>query len=107
MSSLARTAVMSLMDFFISKGLPDRTLRIINCCRLYLRVLTLSDVTSADGTYILQSGKRGEEASYSGLGLIWPMQGKQAKSDWDIWAQALYSLEEKGSLRKPLGTWLT
>jgi len=104
---LSRVGDMPLMDYFISKGLPDRIMRILNRCRLYLRVLTLSDITSADGTYILPSAKRGEEAPYRKSDLIWPMQGKPAQSDWNIWAQELSSLEEKGSLWKPLGAWLS
>jgi hypothetical protein len=57
----SRVGDMFLMDYFLSCNLKTNVLRILNRCRLYLQVLTLSDITSADGTYILPAVKNGEK----------------------------------------------
>ena len=78
-SSVARKGDILLMDYFISLRPPDKTLRILNRCRIYLKVLTLSDITSADGNYILSSVKRGEVIQECNSALIWPVQEKPGK----------------------------
>jgi hypothetical protein len=41
------------MVHFIRQGYNEKLLGILNRCQLYLQVLTISDIMSADGKYIL------------------------------------------------------
>jgi len=44
----------TLMDHFTSLKLPSTVLGTLNHCRLYLQVITISDITAANGLFILQ-----------------------------------------------------
>jgi hypothetical protein len=41
----------SLMDHFCNQGCKDNIMGLLSRCRLYLQVITLSDITSADGMF--------------------------------------------------------
>ena len=43
---------MFLTTVFIQHGLKGAALKRLNACQLYLRIETLSDITTADGRYI-------------------------------------------------------
>lgn len=47
---LQRTHDVALMDFFVSQNYDRKRLMAINRCRVFLKVLFLSDICSADGT---------------------------------------------------------
>ncbi len=49
----------SLMDHFMKLGFSDTQLGILNRCRLYLQVIHLSDIASADGSIIIPDCKQG------------------------------------------------
>jgi len=85
----------------------DSTLRVLNRCWLYLQVITLSAIVSADGWYILPEVKRGQQLLHPHSTPQWPIQGKPSNTDWNIWEQELSSLECRGVLQWPLGNWLT
>jgi hypothetical protein len=76
-------------------------------CRLYLKVITLSDITSADGTYKLPEAKHGSPIQGRSSNLEWPEQGRPPKRAWSLWSQSLSTLEHRGKLIQPLGTWTT
>jgi hypothetical protein len=48
-----------LMEYFLTLRLKPNELKSLNTCRLYLQVITLTDITSADGTYRLREAKLG------------------------------------------------
>jgi hypothetical protein len=56
---LTRAYDQFLMEFFNRLGLPPKTVEQRNRCHLYLQVITISDITSACGKYILPSIKHG------------------------------------------------
>jgi len=49
----------AIMDYFVDLGLPNKTLSILNRCRVYLQVITLSDIATANGLSILPCIKGG------------------------------------------------
>jgi len=65
-----------LMDHFMSLKVPHKTLEILNHCRIYLQVITLSEIATANGLSILPEVKLGccQETRVSTL--QWPNQGR-------------------------------
>ena len=64
-------------------------LRLIQQCRLYLRVVTLADIINAEGNKM-------DKWAYDGPGrtssLLWPNQGEPSKAAWAEWRKFLNSL---------------
>jgi hypothetical protein len=104
---LPRRHDLYLMDYFIALRLPDAVLLTLNACRVYLQAITLSDITSADGTYILPEAKQGGHIPYRTSRLDWPLQGRPLPADWRLWRNSLAYLENKGKLAQPLGDWIS
>jgi hypothetical protein len=59
-----------LMEYFTSQRLPKAVHRVLNACRLYLRVITLSNIASVDGRYIAPEAKAGTPLYNFGLALF-------------------------------------
>ena len=78
---LTRAYDQFLMEFFNTLGLPPKTMEQLNMCRLYLQVITISDITSACGKYILPSIKHGQATHGRHSTLEWVIQGKPTKAD--------------------------
>ena len=87
-SPLQRENDCHLMDWFMALNLTADALKQVNCCRMHLKVTTLSDIATADGKAIHQ-------AAYNGLALKhnpqteWPLTPRPTRSDWDQWLGAL------------------
>jgi len=79
---------------------------LLNWCRLYLQVLTLSDIVAANGHFILQHAKDGVKDNTRVSRLRWPNQGKPTANDWATWRSTLSALESYGHLKSPLGKWV-
>jgi hypothetical protein len=94
------------MDYFLSQRLPHRALQTLNSCRIYLQVITLSDISSNNGKYILPEAKAGLCIPYRTSNLDWPIQGRPSPAEWRAWRHTLAYLEDKGRLALPLGYWL-
>jgi hypothetical protein len=92
------------------------TLQMINNCRLYLRVHTIADITTTDGTTIRPEayyGSSNEQATpllwnFTSSTLKWPAQGKPPPHAWKHWQKMLQTLMRKDTtkLRKPLKEWI-
>jgi hypothetical protein len=78
----------------------------LNRCRVFLRVLFLSDICSADGTTILHTIRKGERPTDRISTLEWPFQPHPPRSDWLHWERSLAALEKRGKLLQPLGLWV-
>jgi len=87
--NLLREHDRTLMDYFVNKGLQNKTLESINICRLYLQVITLSNVVAANGQTILLSCKVGHPLSSRVSKLSWPVQGRPPNAERKIWASHL------------------
>ena len=81
----------------------------INRCRVYLQVLTVSEITTADGEFIAEKAWAGIRDTTVTSRYNWPRQQKPPLRDWRIWQSALtvcyLSLGKR--LSQPLGVWLT
>jgi hypothetical protein len=105
--TLQRHQDVMLMDYFISIKYKYRDLALLNKCRVYLQVLSLTDLTSADGRQIIPHYKQGILSQDRRSTYTWPVQQRPGKEAWSLWNSALQHLESKGMLKTPLGDWLT
>jgi hypothetical protein len=103
--NLSRIGDSYLMDLFLRLELPQSTMISLNRCRLYLQVITVSDIASADGTYILPQYRTGTLTGDRVSSLFWPTQGRPTRSEWHLWHQMLQHLEIRQKLKQPLGDW--
>jgi hypothetical protein len=94
------------VEFFIRQKLPTKILGVLNKCCLYLQVITLSDIVSAPGNYILPEVKIGQRTPDRISTLSWPVQGLSSRQDWRHWQQELSPLEHWGKLITTLGKWI-
>jgi hypothetical protein len=93
---------LNIMEYFISqKFLPKQLIR-LNRCRLYLQLLSLSDMVSADGRRIMGSVLAGHKLMDRRSKLTWPEQGTPTTSDWLLWASAFQPLHSKTILLQPI-----
>jgi hypothetical protein len=104
--SLTRAHDKNLMDYFVGLGYSPAILGTLNRCRLYLQIITLSDIVSADGSCIITDVFQGLPLLDRKSTLKWPNQQRPPSKDWEIWASALRSLQPRNSLLQPLGQWM-
>jgi exonuclease III len=98
-----------LMDEFLTATIPKSELKTINRCRIYLKVLTLSDIVTGDGKYITNDAfigrRRNRQSSHS---YHWPNWDQPAVKDWRIWRKALklvFAPRWHRKLSHPVGSW--
>jgi hypothetical protein len=96
----------SLMDQFLKLGFTDTQLCTLNRCRVYLQVIFLSDITSADGSIIIPECKQGVRLADRVSVLQWPIQERPSSSAWTLWTQALQHFENRNRLLIPLRQWV-
>jgi len=92
----------NLMDHFVAANLPAYQLQSINRYRVYLQVIALSDVCSADGRQIIPTIFLGHRLLDRRSTLVWPDQANPPQSDWKIWASALQTLCYGTNLQRPI-----
>ena len=61
----------------------------INRCRIYLQVLTLSDITNGNGTLIRRGVLKGTMKVLNQPYYIWPIQSRPGITSWRIWRRAI------------------
>ena len=74
---------------FHQQGYKNSKLTTLNICRKYLQVVTLGDITSANGSLILPNVKAGIRDTTSSSLYEWPDQAKPHPKAWALWRQAL------------------
>ena len=76
----------------------------LNCCRLYLRTVTLADITTINGVNLMKDTKNLRQYRHSKW--KWPKQ-QIPKEWWAIWETAIKLFFTNGfrKLRKALGKW--
>ena len=97
-----------LMDYVTkSPKFTDAEVRLINYCRLYLQVTTVSDITLADGINIDVGMMRGMPSLLSST-TKWHHvhQERPSESSWTVWRRALKLFSDNsGRLHQSLGQW--
>ena len=92
-----------------SNQYSPQKIRDINNVRIFLQVLTLSDITSHDGQYILDyflyKDKKIPQSYNSPYS--WPKQVSPGEKSWALWRNALNLVcKVKYKLKQPLQQWL-
>ena len=97
----------SIMEAMSALDLSITQLQIINRCRLYSQVISLSDISDGRGTHLLLQHMTKPTRWSTLYKYKWPSQGKPTQAEWDIWLTALQSaFTGKGrALEQPLGLW--
>ena len=98
---------LSIMEAMDKTDLTQDQLTRINNCRLYCRVVSLSDITDGYGKNLMLTEMERPVQWQSLNDYIWPNQGIPTQADWDLWLKALQScFTHTGSaLQLPLGKW--
>jgi hypothetical protein len=61
----------------------------INRCRLFLKVMTLSDITNGNGMLLREGALKGEMIELNNSYYGWPRQERPGISSWRIWRKAI------------------
>jgi hypothetical protein len=93
---------LNIMEYFVSQRFPPQQLIRLNRCQLYLQLLSLSDMVSANGSRLIGPVLAGNKLIDRHSTLNWPEQGIPTKSDWLLWASAFQSLHSKTILLQPI-----
>jgi hypothetical protein len=98
-----------IMDRVIESGkFKPREVRMVNYCRLFLGVTTISDVATADGKEIDRTMSLGNPSLLASQAKwMKAEQEKPYKASWTLWRRAMRLWSDwKGRLDQPLGKWL-
>jgi hypothetical protein len=87
-----------LMDYFIRQGYSGASLGLLNRCRLYLQIISLADIASADGSCIIPDVFCGIPLTDRTSTLRWPHQQRPNQKAWDLWSAALRNLQPRNRL---------
>ena len=80
----------------------------INRCRMYLKVLTLADISLGDGGFIDPEMYHGRKSPYKDNTHQWPRQEKPPRSAWTQWQLAVDTVwSQHQSITPSLGPWIT
>ncbi len=86
--TLPRERDIFLMDYFVRQQYKSSDLKLLNQCRLYLQVLSLTDICSADGANIVTPICNGLKLVDRRSTLHWPEQERPSKVAWNLWRVA-------------------
>ena len=90
-----------IMEICLQNNLPRRDLININKCRKFLKVLTVADIITGDGKYIIASVKQGQRSSAYTSNMTWPNQRDPGHKAWASWRKAIRNLLEYNSQLMP------
>ena len=84
----------------------------INCCRLHLQALFLSDITTGEGDKVTTRAMSGIQNRYRISSWVWPYQPRPLRKEWVVWQKTITLLVTNGvstsrKLQQPLGKWTT
>ena len=97
----------SIMESISQLPFTNDQLKQINQCRIYCKVISLSDVTDGWGKHLLLQAMPKPVQFRHLYRYCWPEQGKPTQAEWDLWLKALQAafVSTGRALRKPLGHW--
>ena len=79
------------------------TLKILNNCRIHLKIITLSDITSADGKKTHKTQLNGYQSPSFTSDLVWPKQKRPDRKSWEIFKQVnqyIFCYDKSYTLKK-------
>jgi hypothetical protein len=85
--TLEREGDTTIIDTALTFNLTNLQLRQINTCRIYLQVITISDITTANGRYILPHIVKGQQSEDRISKLHWPKTCRP--THWVAWKRFL------------------
>ncbi len=96
---MLKSADRTVREAFVQSGINDpRVLGSLNRCRLFLRVVRVSDVLTVCGNYIEQDlWDRIPADASSTSNFDWPRQGLPSQDDWQRWQDALQQISDFAS----------
>jgi len=103
-----------LMADFVKAGHKPNTLKLLNNCRMFLQVTTLTEIMNSTGTHLLPKillwgWSQPTLAHISTSNYNWPTQPDPSHSAWKIWTKALQEHYTKPGLPttlcNPHGQW--
>jgi hypothetical protein len=103
--TISRRHDVMLMDLAIQLNFMCHQLCQINQCRLYLQVLSISDISTANGRSLLPGILQGTRDDQRTSKLQWPVSHHLA--NWSAWHLLLQHISTGGKLSQPLGEWVT
>ena len=96
-----------LMEAILSLDLPTKTIQALNCCRIYIRAIYLSDIVNPQGKQIVREFL--DCARCISSKLHWPRQIHLITKERKLWkkilVQLFVSLPTFMTLGSYLGTW--
>jgi len=99
-----------LMMLFSQAGISGKELATLNCCRIFLQVAMLGNISDGSGHYIFSDQMLlGKPNTTFASGYNWPNQGTPTKKEWAIWhlgLQLAIPVGNTGRFQQPLGQWL-
>ena len=102
-----------LMEAFGNIHQDPKTLNMLNQCRCFLQVVTLSGISTADGRQLLPGIGKGKHCRLGQSQHKWPRQPPRlSRAHWELWEKTLKQCFVQDYtrfrlLKKPLGAWLT
>jgi hypothetical protein len=99
-----------LMQAFLENGYGKKQLKLLNLCRVWARVTTLSDITTGDGRHLQNQFRQGIGQSLRHQ-KQWPTAAAPDNHCWALWRRALdYCFlrpdDHHHRLRVTLGDWI-
>ena len=79
----------NLMERFIQYGYSKAHLSSLNRCRMYLKALWLSDITTVDGKNITKTSYQGKYQPNYKSTYTWPTIQRPKPTKWTAWRTAL------------------
>jgi hypothetical protein len=105
--ALSRENDALLIPMFIKGGIAGNNLKRLNLCRMFLKAVTVADITTGCGKYITGSAWEGRRDDSRESIYEWAAQGNPSGADWVLWRTSLSLLaDNRRLLQQPLGRWL-
>ena len=92
----------------VQNGFQDSQLARINRCRMFLRVVTISDIATMAGDEIRAAITNGTRDNLPPVNITWPNQYRPTANDWYEWKRFLQLLTRPTSWRliTPVQAWI-
>ena len=107
---MSRVGDVEIMRSFALAGYTKDELRALNNCRISLQVITLADITTADGMRIATCYLNGKRDPFRKSKWKWPQRSTPSLPTWMRWKDALRNTfcknHKSNSLRKALGPFI-